>query len=76
MDSRVKEAKTPMPTKVTLELDPNCKEVDQKLYHSMTSLLLYLCASRLDFMLGVGTCAQYQDAPKESHLMVVERVFR
>jgi hypothetical protein len=32
MDSGVKGAKTPMPTKVTLELDPNGKEVDQKLY--------------------------------------------
>jgi hypothetical protein len=31
MDSGVKGAKTPMPTKVTLELDPNGKEVDQNL---------------------------------------------
>jgi hypothetical protein len=29
MDSRVKGAKTLMPTKVTLDLDPNGKEVDQ-----------------------------------------------
>jgi hypothetical protein len=44
MDSGVKGAKTPMPTKVTLELDPNGKEVDQKLYRSMIgSLLLSLC---------------------------------
>jgi hypothetical protein len=28
MDSKVKGAKTPMPTKVTLDLDPNGKEVD------------------------------------------------
>jgi hypothetical protein len=31
MDSGVKGAKTPMPTKVTLELDLYGKEVDQKL---------------------------------------------
>jgi hypothetical protein len=57
MDSGVKGAKTPMPTKVTLDLDPNGKEVDQKLYHSMIGLLLYLCASRPDIMLSVGMCA-------------------
>jgi hypothetical protein len=28
-------AKTPMPTKVNLDLDPNGKDVDQKLYRSM-----------------------------------------
>jgi hypothetical protein len=57
MDSRVKGAKTPMPTKVTLDLDPNGKEVDQKLYRSMNGSLLYLCASRPDIMLSVRMCA-------------------
>jgi hypothetical protein len=57
MDSGVKRAKKPMPTKVTLELNPNGKEVDQKLYRSMIGLLLYLCASRLDIMLSVGMSA-------------------
>jgi hypothetical protein len=75
MDSGVKGAQTPMPTKVTLELDPNGKEVDQKLYRSMISLLLYLCESRPDIMLNVGKCARYQAALKESHLMVIKRVF-
>jgi hypothetical protein len=46
-----------MPTKVTLDLYPNGKEVDQKLYHSMIGSLLYLCASRPDIMLSVGMCA-------------------
>jgi hypothetical protein len=76
MDSGVKGAKTPMPTKVTLELDPNGKDVDQKLYRSMIGSLLYYCASRPDIMLSVGMCARYQAAPKESHLMAVKRVFR
>jgi hypothetical protein len=44
----VKGEKTPMPTKVNLDLDPNGKEVDQKLYRSMIGSLLYLCASRPD----------------------------
>jgi hypothetical protein len=65
-----------MPTKVTLDLDPNGKEVDQKLYRSMIGSLLYLCASRPDIMLSVGMCARYQAAPKESHLMAVEKIFR
>jgi hypothetical protein len=38
-------AKTHMPTKCHLNLDPNGKEVDQKLYRSMIGSLLYLCAS-------------------------------
>jgi hypothetical protein len=76
MDSRVKGAKTPMPTKVTLDLDPSGKEVDQKLYRSMIGSLLYLCASRPDIMLSVGICARYQAAPKESHLMAMKRIFR
>jgi hypothetical protein len=57
MDTGVKGAKTPMPKKVTLDLDPNGKEVDQKLYRSMIGSLLYLCASRPDIMLSVGMCA-------------------
>jgi hypothetical protein len=76
MDIGVKGAKTPMPTKVTLDLDPNGKEVDQKLYCSMIGSLLYLCESRPDIMLSVGMCARYQATPKESHLMVIKRVFR
>jgi hypothetical protein len=75
MDSRDKGAKTPMPTKVTLNLDPNGNEVDQKLYRSMIGSLLYLCAPRPDIMLSVRMCARYQAAPKESHLMAVKRVF-
>jgi hypothetical protein len=64
-----------MPTKVVLDLDPNAKDVDQKLYHSMIGSLLYLCASRLDIMLSLGVGACLQAAPKESHLVVVKRVF-
>ena len=54
---QVKGAKTPMPTKVNLDLDPKGKDVDQKLYRSMIGYLLYLCASRPDIMLSVCMCA-------------------
>jgi hypothetical protein len=71
----VKGAKTPMPTKLNLDLDPNGKEVDKKLYRSMIGSLFYLCASRPDIMLSVGVCARFQAAPKESHLVAVKRIF-
>jgi hypothetical protein len=38
-------ATTPMPTKCHLELDPDGKDVDQKVYRSMIGSLIYLCAS-------------------------------
>jgi hypothetical protein len=68
-------AKTHMPTKVNIDLDPNGKEVDQKLYSSMIGSLLYLCTSRPDIMLSVGVCAHFQVAPKKSHLVGVKRIF-
>ena len=39
-------APTPMETKTHIELNPNGKDVDQKVYRSMIGSLLYLCASR------------------------------
>jgi hypothetical protein len=69
-------AATPMPTKCHLELDPNGKDVDEKVYRSMIGSLLYLYASRLIWWESVGVCARYQVAPKESHLVEVKRIFR
>ena len=66
---------TPMALKCQLDLDPNGRAIDQNLYGSMIGSLLYLCASRPDIMLSVGACARYQAAPKESHLMVIKRIF-
>ena len=67
--------RTPMATNCHLDLDPNGKPVDQKLYRSMIGSLLYLCASRPDIMLSVGVCAHYQAALKESHLVAIKRFF-
>src|ERR1041384_1146871 len=71
-----KPMKTLMPTNGQLDLDPNGKDVDQKVYHSMISSLLYLCASRPDIMLSVCMCARFQYAPKESHHMFLKRILR
>ena len=72
-DSR--SAKAPMATTCHLSLDAMGTPVDQKVYRSMIGSLLYLCASRPDIMLGVGVCAWYQAALKESHLVAVKRNF-
>src|SRR3954462_13913338 len=71
-----KPMKTPMPTNGQLDLDPNGKDVDQKVYHSMIGSLLYLCASTPDIMLSVCMGAGFQSAPKESHHMSVKRILR
>jgi len=74
--TELKGVATPMVTKCHLALDPNGKEVDQKVYRSMIGSLLYLCASRPDIVLSVGVCARYQASPKESHMMALKRIFR
>ena len=71
----VKLVKFPMPTKCQLDLDPNGKVVDQKVYRSMIGSLLYLCASRPDIMLSVGICARFQATPKESYFVAIKRIF-
>jgi hypothetical protein len=72
-----KSIKTPMPTNVHLDLDEGGKSVDQKLYLSMISSLLYLTASRPDIMFSVCMCARFQASPKESHLIsALKRILR
>jgi hypothetical protein len=74
--NNAKPMKTPMPTNGHLDLDNDGKVVDQKVYRSMISSLLYLCASRPDIMHSVCMCARFQSSPKECHLMAVKRIFR
>jgi hypothetical protein len=74
--NNAKPMKTPMPTNGHLDLDNDGKAVDQKVYRSMISSLLYLCASRPDIMLSVCMCARFQSSPKECHLMAIKRIFR
>src|SRR4051812_47159613 len=61
-----KPMKIPMPTNGQLDLDPNGKYVNQKVYRSMIGSLLYLCASRPHIMLSVCMCARFQSAPKKA----------
>jgi hypothetical protein len=71
-----KPIKTPMALNGHLDLNEEGKSVDQKVYHSMISSLLYLCASRPDIMLSVCMSARFQDNPKECHLIEVKRILR
>ena len=59
---------TPMVTGFKLSIDDSSKDVDQRLYRSMISSLLYVTTSRLDVMQAVGQVARFQAAPKESHI--------
>nr|KYP68970.1 Copia protein [Cajanus cajan] len=47
-----------------------------KKYRGMIGSLLYLTASRPDFMFIVCLCAIYQSNPKEPHLSAVKRIMR
>jgi hypothetical protein len=49
---------------------------DQRQYRSMIGNLLYVTASRPDVMQVFGQVAQFQEAPKESHVLAVKRIFR
>ncbi|KAI3523294.1 hypothetical protein L1887_01354 [Cichorium endivia] len=69
-------AKTPMSISFDLDSDLSGKSVDQKTYRGMIGSLLYLTSSRPDIMFATCLCARYQANPKESHLLVVKRIFK
>jgi hypothetical protein len=71
-----KPIKTPVALNGHIDLNEEGKSVDQKVFRSMISSLLYLCASRPDIMLSVCMCARFEANPKECHLMAVKRIFR
>lgn len=67
---------TPMVTSCKQSKDDESKDIDQRLYRSMIGSLLYVTTSRPDVMQAVGQVAQFQVVPKESHVLVVKRIFR
>jgi hypothetical protein len=67
---------TPMQTSCKLRKDDDSKSTDQRQYRSMIGSLLYVTASRPDVMQAVGQVARFQAAPKESHVLVVKKIFR
>jgi hypothetical protein len=71
-----KPVSTPMQTSCKLRKEDESKDAYQRLYRSMIGILLYVMSSRLDVMQAVGQVARFQEAPKETHVMVVKRIFR
>jgi hypothetical protein len=67
---------TPMVTRCKLSKDDDSPNVDQSSYRSMIGSLLYITTSHPDIMHVVGMVGRYQSAPKQSHLLVVKRIFR
>ena len=67
---------TPMQTRCKLSKDDDSKSTDQRQDRSMIGSLLYVTTSRPDVMQTVGQVAQFQAAPKESHVLAVKRIFR
>jgi hypothetical protein len=63
-------------TSCKLSKDDDSKSTDQRQYRSMINNLLYVIASRPDVIQAVEQVAQFQAAPKESHVLVVKRIFR
>ena len=71
-----KPVSTPMIIGCKLSKDDESKEVDQRLYRSMISSLLYVIASRPDVMQVIGQVARFQASPKGTHIIEVKRIFR
>ncbi|GJZ93199.1 retrovirus-related pol polyprotein from transposon TNT 1-94 [Tanacetum coccineum] len=52
------------------------KSINETQYRGMIGSLMYLTSSRPDIQFSTCLCARYQANPKESHLIVVKRIFR
>jgi hypothetical protein len=67
---------TPMVVGCKLSKDDISSNVDQRTYHSMIGSLIYITTSRPDIMQALGMVGRYQSTPKQSHLVVVIRIFK
>nr|GEU61892.1 retrovirus-related Pol polyprotein from transposon TNT 1-94 [Tanacetum cinerariifolium] len=70
-----KHVKTPMVPANTLGPNLSGKFVNETKYRGMIGSLMYLTANRHDIQFSTCICARYQANPKESHLIVVKRIF-
>jgi hypothetical protein len=66
---------TPMKISCKLSKEDESKDADKRIYKSMIGSLLYLMSSRPDVMQAIGHVAIFQEAPKETHVMAVKRIF-
>ncbi|GKA26078.1 retrovirus-related pol polyprotein from transposon TNT 1-94, partial [Tanacetum coccineum] len=68
--------KTPMVPPNNLGPDLSGKAINETQYRGVIGSLMYLTASRPDIQFSTCLCARYQPNPKESHLIVVKRIFK
>ncbi|GJR35174.1 hypothetical protein Tco_1210858 [Tanacetum coccineum] len=68
--------KTPMEPPNNLGLYLSGKDINETQCRGMIGSLMYLTASRPDIQFSTCLCPRYQANPKESHLIVVKRIFR
>ncbi|XP_022040788.1 secreted RxLR effector protein 161-like [Helianthus annuus] len=67
---------TPLATNHGINTDVTGEKVEETLYWSMISSLMYLTASRPDIMYPTCLAARYQSSPRASHLMIVKSILR
>jgi hypothetical protein len=67
---------TPMQTSCKLRKYYDSKSPWQRKNKSIIGILLYVTTSKPDVMQEVGQVAWFQEAPKESHVLVLRRIFR
>lgn len=70
-----KPVNTPMVTGYKFSMEYLSKDANQRMYRSMIGSLLYVTNSRPDVMQAIGQIACFQGEPKESHVVVVKRIF-
>jgi hypothetical protein len=68
--------RNPMVTRCKLRKDDDSPDVDQSSYRSMIGSQLYITSSHPNIMHVVGMVGRYHSAPKQSHLIVVKRIFK
>ena len=74
--NKAKPIATPMHSSSKLDKDQEGKTMDEIKYRGMIGSLMYLTSSRPDKSFSVGLCSRFQYDPRESHFMVVKKIFR
>ena len=72
---KVRHVRTQMISNLKLGIDQSTKP-NLQVYTDMFGSLRYLTRSRLDIMLWVCLCTNFQSAPKESHVTTAKMIFR
>ena len=67
---------TPMNTNEKLQVDDGTGWVDEKLFRSMVSGLIYLTHTRPDIALSVGIVSRFMHSPSKHHFGAAKRIMR